>query len=608
MPGPMGGPMGRGRSTEKPKDFKKTTKKLIDSYLSKYKIGLIVVIIFAIGSTIFTIVGPKILGNATTEIFNGIVSKLSGGSGIDFGKIGQIAIMLLGLYLLSAIFSFVQGFTMTGIAQKLTYRIRNDIAVKINKLPMNYFDKRTNGEVLSIITNDIDTLSMNLNQSITQIITSICTIIGILIMMFSISWQMTLISLVILPIAAIVVKIIVGRSQKYFSKQQEYLGHVNGQVEEIYGGLTVVKAFNAENKVTNTFDKANDELYKSAWKSQFLSGLMHPVMNFISNIGYVGVAVAGGYLAINGTITVGNIQSFIQYNKQFTQPINQIAQISSMLQSMVAAAERVFEFLEEPEEVNTAKGNIDTSKLKGNVEFKHVKFGYNPDKIIIKDFSAKVKEGQKIAIVGPTGAGKTTMVKLLMRFYDVTDGEILIDGHNIKDFDRGELRKMFGMVLQDTWLFGGTVKDNIKYSKEDATDDEVIQAAKAAHVHHYIKTLPKGYNSMINEESSNISAGQKQLLTIARVILADPKILILDEATSSIDTRTEIQIQAAMDNLMKGRTSFVIAHRLSTIKNSDLILVMNQGDIVEQGTHEELLAKGGFYADLYNSQFDEEEE
>ena len=608
MPGPMGGPMRRGQSTEKPKDFKKTTKKLIDSYLSKYKIGIIIVIIFAIGSTIFTIVGPKILGNATTEIFNGLVSKLSGGSGIDFGKVGQIALMLLGLYLISAIFSFVQGFTMTGIAQKLTYRIRNDIISKINRLPMNYFDKKTHGEVLSVITNDIDTLGMNLNQSITQIITAICTIIGILIMMLSISWQMTLISLVILPVAGFVVRIIVGKSQKYFSKQQEYLGHVNGQVEEIYGGLTVVKAFNAENKVVKEFDKANDELYHSAWRSQFLSGLMHPVMNFISNIGYVGVAVAGGYLAINGTITVGNIQSFIQYNKQFTQPINQIAQISSMLQSMVAAAERVFEFLEQPEEVNTAKGNIDTSTLKGNVEFKNVKFGYNPDKTIIKDFSAKVKEGQKIAIVGPTGAGKTTMVKLLMRFYDVTDGEILVDGHNIKDFDRGELRKMFGMVLQDTWLFGGTVKDNIKYSKEDATDDEVIQAAKAAHVHHYIKTLPNGYNSMINEESSNISAGQKQLLTIARVILADPKILILDEATSSIDTRTEIQIQAAMDNLMKGRTSFVIAHRLSTIKNSDLILVMNQGDIVEQGTHEELLVKGGFYADLYNSQFDEEEE
>ena len=608
MPGPMGGPM-RGRtSTEKPKDFKKTTKKLIDSYLSKYKIALIIVIIFAIGSTIFTIVGPKILGNATTEVFNGLISKISGGSGIDFGKIAQIALTLLGLYLLSAVFSFIQGFTMTGVAQKITYKLRNDIAAKINKLPMNYFDKRTNGEVLSIITNDIDTLSMNLNQSITQIITAICTIIGILIMMFSISWQMTLISLIILPIAGLLVKLVVGKSQKYFNKQQEYLGHVNGQVEEIYGGLTVVKAFNAENKVTNNFDKANDELYHSAWRAQFLSGLMHPITNFIANIGYVGVAVAGGYLAINGTITVGNIQSFIQYNKQFTQPINQIAQISNLLQAMVAAAERVFEFIEGPEEIDTTKGNIGTSKLKGNVEFKHVKFGYNPDKIIIKDFSAKVKEGQKIAIVGPTGAGKTTMVKLLMRFYDVTDGEILVDGHNIKDFERGELRKMFGMVLQDTWLFGGTVKDNIKYSKEDATDDEVIEAAKAAHVHHYIKTLPKGYNSVINEESSNISAGQKQLLTIARVILADPKILILDEATSSIDTRTEIQIQAAMDNLMKGRTSFVIAHRLSTIKNSDLILVMNQGDIVEQGTHEELLAKGGFYADLYNSQFDEEEE
>ena len=608
MPGPIGGPMRGRNTTEKPKDFKKTTKKLIDSYLSKYKLALIVVILFAIGSTIFTIVGPKILGNATTEVFNGIMSKLSGGSGIDFTKIAQIAITLLGLYLLSAIFSFIQGFTMTGIAQKITYKLRNDVAIKINKLPMNYFDKKTNGEVLSIITNDIDTLSMNLNQSITQIITAICTIVGILIMMFSISWQMTLISLIILPVAGILVRFIVGKSQKYFNKQQEYIGHVNGQVEEIYGGLTVVKAFNAENKVIENFDSANDQLYHSAWRAQFLSGLMHPITNFIANIGYVGVAVAGGYLAVNGTITVGNIQSFIQYNRQFTQPINQIAQISNLLQAMVAAAERVFEFLEEPEEVDTKKGDIDTSKLQGNVEFKHVKFGYNPDKIIIKDFSAKVKEGQKIAIVGPTGAGKTTMVKLLMRFYDVTDGEILVDGHNVKDFERGELRKMFGMVLQDTWLFGGTVKENIKYSKENATDDEVIQAAKAAHVHHYIKTLPKGYNSMINEESSNISAGQKQLLTIARVILANPKILILDEATSSIDTRTEIQIQSAMDNLMKGRTSFIIAHRLSTIKNADLILVMNHGDIVEQGTHEELLKnENGFYYNLYNSQFDEAE-
>ena len=609
MPGPMGGPMRRGQGeVQKPKDFKKTTKKLINSYLSKYKIAIIVVILFAIGSTIFTIVGPKILGNATTEIFNGIVGKISGGNGIDFGKIGQIALTLIGLYIISAIFSFIQGFTMTGVAQKITYKLRNDIAVKINKLPMKYFDTKTHGEVLSVITNDIDTLRMNLNQSITQIITSICTIIGILVMMFSISWQMTLISLIILPVAAIFVKIIVGRSQKYFQRQQDYLGHVNGQVEEIYAGLNIVKVFNGEKKVTKQFEKANNELYTSAWKSQFLSGLMHPVMNFISNIGYVGVAVAGGYLAIKGTITVGNIQSFIQYNKQFTQPINQIAQISSTLQSMVAAAERIFEFLEQPEEIDTAKGNIDTSKLKGNVEFKHVKFGYNPDVTIIKDFNSKVKEGQKIAIVGPTGAGKTTMVKLLMRFYDVTSGEILVDGHNIKDFERGELRKMFGMVLQDTWLFGGTVKENIKYSREDATDDEVIQAAKAAHVHHFIKTLPKGYNSVINEESTNISAGQKQLLTIARVILANPKILILDEATSSIDTRTEIQIQDAMDNLMKGRTSFIIAHRLSTIKNADLILVMNHGDIVEQGTHDELLAKNGFYADLYNSQFEEVEE
>ena len=607
MPGPMGGP-GRGPTTEKAKDFKKTTKTLINSYLSKYKLAIFIVIIFAIGSTIFTIIGPKILGNATTEIYNGLIGKLNGGDGINFDKIGKIALTLLGLYVVSALFSFVQGFTMTSIAQKVTYKLRNDIAVKINKLPMKYFDKRTNGEVLSVITNDIDTLGMNLNQSITQIITSICTIIGILVMMFSISWQMTLISLIILPIAGILVKKIVGKSQKYFKKQQDYLGHVNGQVEEVYGGLNIVKVFNAEGKVIKDFEKANDELYHSGWKSQFLSGLMFPVMNFISNVGYVAVAVAGGYLAINGTITVGNIQSFIQYNKQFTQPINQIAQISSMLQAMMAAAERIFEFLEEPEEKITAKGNIDSSKLKGNVEFEHVKFGYDKDRTIINDFNASVKVGQKIAIVGPTGAGKTTMVKLLMRFYDVTDGKILVDNHNIQDFKRGELRKMFGMVLQDTWLFGGTVKENIKYSKEDATDAEVIEAAKAAHIHHFIKTLPNGYDSKINEESTNISVGQKQLLTIARVILADPKVLILDEATSSIDTRTEIQIQSAMDNLMKGRTSFIIAHRLSTIKNADLILVMNHGDIVEQGNHEDLLAKNGFYAELYNSQFEEVEE
>lgn len=604
--GPMG-PGGKG-APERAKNFKHTTKKLMNHYLAKYKVALIIVFIFAIGSTIFTIVGPKILGNATTEIFNGLVNKLSGGSGIDFGKIGQIAITLLILYMISALFSFIEGFTMTNVSQKLTYRLRNDVAKKINQLPMKYFDTKTHGEVLSIITNDIDTLSMNLDQSITQIITSVCTIIGILIMMFSISWQMTLISLIILPIAGILVKNIVGKSQKYFQRQQAYLADVNGQVEEIYGGLNIVKVFNGEEKVVKEFERANGELYHSGWKSQFLSGLMFPVMNFISNVGYVGVAVAGGYLAINGTITVGNIQSFIQYNKQFTQPINQIAQISAMLQSMIAATERIFEFLEQPEEIDTHKGTIDTSNLKGNVTFEHVKFGYDSETTIINDFNATIHEGQKIAIVGPTGAGKTTMVKLLMRFYDVTEGAITVDGHNIKDFDRGELRKMFGMVLQDTWLFSGTVKDNIKYGKEDATDAQVIEAAKAAHVHHFIKTLPQGYNSIINEESSNISAGQKQLLTIARVILADPKILILDEATSSIDTRTEIQIQDAMDNLMKGRTSFIIAHRLSTIKNADLILVMNHGDIVEQGTHEELLAKGGFYAELYNSQFEEGEE
>lgn len=606
MPRPMGGP-GK-KSLEKAKNFKGTTKKLINEYLSKYKIALIIVFIFAIGSTIFTIVGPKILGNATTEIFNGIVGKISGGTGIDFGKIGKILLTLIGLYVISALFSFIQGFTMTGVAQKITYKLREDISKKINRLPMKYFDKKTHGEVLSVITNDVDTLSANLNQSITQIITSFCTLIGILVMMFSISWQMTLISLVILPISALLVKNIVGKSQKYFKSQQDYLGHVNGQVEEVYGGLNIVKVFNAEGKVTNEFKKANDNLYHSAWKSQFLSGLMFPVMNFIGNVGYVAVAVTGGYLAIQGTITVGNIQSFIQYNKQFTQPINQIAQISSMLQAMVAAAERVFEFLEEEEEKDTAKQGTSVEQLKGNVKFDHVKFGYAPETTIINDFNCDVKDGQKIAIVGPTGAGKTTMVKLLMRFYDVTDGAILVDGINIKDFERGDLRKMFGMVLQDTWLFGGTVKENIKYGKEDATDDEVIQAAKAAHVHHFIKTLPNGYNSVLNEESSNVSAGQKQLLTIARVILTDPKVLILDEATSSIDTRTEIQIQKAMDNLMKGRTSFIIAHRLSTIKNADLILVMNHGDIVEQGTHEELLAKGGFYSDLYNSQFEEAEE
>jgi len=603
---PMGGmrpgPKGRG-SVEKAKDFKGTTKKLIKNYLANYKISLMIVFIFAVGSTIFSVIGPKILGNATTEIYTGLIGKIYGTGGINFEKIANILLTLLALYIASAAFSIIQGFTMTGIAQKLTYKLRSDLTKKINRLPMNYFDKKTNGEVLSVLTNDIDTLSMNLNQSITQIITSICTLVGILIMMLSISVTMTIVSIIILPITAFVVKKIVGKSQKYFKKQQDYLGHVNGQVEEVFSGHTIVKVFNGEEEANLNFKKANDELYHSAWKSQFLSGVMYPVMNFIGNIGYVCVAILGGYLAANGRITVGNIQSFIQYNKQFTQPIVQIAQVSSMLQSMVAAAERIFEFLEEEEEIQKVENPVSIEGIKGNVEFDHVHFGYNENKIIINDFNAKIKEGQKIAIVGPTGAGKTTIVKLLMRFYDVNSGSILVDGHNIKDFKRGELRSLFGMVLQDTWLFEGTIKDNIKYGKQDATDSEVIEAAKAAHVHHFIKTLPNSYDMVLNEESSNISQGQKQLLTIARVILTDPKILILDEATSSIDTRTEEQIQSAMDNLMKGRTSFIIAHRLSTIRNADLILVMNQGDIVEQGTHEELLAKQGFYADLYNSQF-----
>jgi len=602
--GPMGGgPHGGMGAGEKAKDFKGTIKKLM-KYLSEYKIGLIFVLLFAIGSTIFNIAGPKILGKATTEIFTGLVGKVSGSSGINFEKIAHILIFLMCLYVTSAIFSFIQGYIMTGVSQKLTYRLRKEISEKINRMPMNYFDTRTHGEVLSRVTNDIDTLSQSLNQSATQIITSFTTIIGVLIMMLSISPLMTLVALLILPISLGLISTIVKRSQRHFKNQQEYLGHVNGQVEEVYGGHNIVKAFNKEADVIKEFDETNEILYQSAWKSQFFSGMMMPIMQFVGNLGYVAVAILGGYLAIKKTIEVGDIQSFIQYVRNFTQPITQVAQVANMLQSTAAASERVFEFLEEEEEDQFAQNPVSVEGLEGNVEFDHVHFGYNADKIIINDFSAKVKQGQKIAIVGPTGAGKTTMIKLLMRFYDVNSGAILIDGHNLKDFNRGELRQMFGMVLQDTWLFHGSIKENIRYGKLDATDEEVIEAAKAAHVHRFVQTLPNGYDMELNEEASNVSQGQKQLLTIARAILADPKILILDEATSSVDTRTEVRIQKAMDNLMRGRTSFIIAHRLSTIRDADLILVMKDGDIIEQGNHEELLKQNGFYAELYNSQFE----
>lgn len=602
------GPGGHGiHHVEKAKDRKGTIKKLLKS-LAHYKIAVIIAIIFAIGSTVFNVIGPKILGNATTEIYNGLVNKVNNVGGIDFYKIGIIILSVLGLYVISSLFNIIQGLIMTNVSQKLTYKMRNDLTEKINKLPMKYFDGKTHGEVLSIITNDIDTLNIGLNQSITQIITSICTIFGILIMMLSISLEMTIVSLLILPITGFILKFIIGKSQKHFKRQQEYLGHVNGQVEEVYGGHIIVKAFGREEEAINEFKEKNNELYKSGWRAQFLSGLMYPLMNFVSNLGYVVVAILGGYLVIKNKIQVGNIQSFIQYNRQFTQPIGQIAQLSASIQSMIAAAERIYIFLEETEEASDLKRTKSTRNIEGDVEFKNVNFGYDESKTIINDFNCKIKKGQKIAIVGPTGAGKTTIVKLLMRFYDVNSGEILLDGHNIKEFKRGELRKIFGMVLQDTWLFSGTVKDNIKYSNPDATDSQVIEAAKAANIHHYIKTLPKSYEALINEEQTNISAGQKQLLTIARVILADPKVLILDEATSSIDTRTEQKIQDAMDNLMKNRTSFIIAHRLSTIKNSDLILVMDHGDIVEHGKHEELLKKEGFYAKLYDSQFDVEED
>ncbi len=597
-----GGPPGM-MAGEKAKDFKGTMKKLLAS-LSKYNIAFILVFLFAIASTICIIIGPNISGDATTKITEGILSKIRGGSGIDFDGLKKILLTLIGIYVAGSVLSFIQGIILTGITQRVSYQFRKQISDKIHRMPMNYFDTTSHGEILSRVTNDIDTLSNSLNQSLPQMVTSTVQIIGVLIMMLTISIPMTLLALCVLPLSGIVVGNVIKKSQKYFKQQQEYLGHVNGQVEELYGGHNIVKLFNKEADSIKEFNEKNDKLYESAWKSQFLSGLMMPVMQFIGNIGYVGVAILGGYLAIHNKIKIGQIQSFFQYIRLFTQPIGQLSQVANMFQSTAAAAERVFEFLESEEEVQTVENPVSIEGLEGRVEFKDVHFGYNPEKIIINDFSAKISKGQKIAIVGPTGAGKTTMVKLLMRFYDINSGEILIDGHNIQDFDRSDLRKMFGMVLQDTWLFNGSIMENIRYSKLDATDEEVIQAAKAAHVHRFIKTLPDSYNMELNEEASNVSQGQKQLLTIARAILADPKILILDEATSSVDTRTEILIQKAMDTLMKGRTSFIIAHRLSTIRDADLILVMNEGDIVEQGNHEELLAKGGFYANLYNSQFE----
>lgn len=588
---------------DKAKDMKGTMRKLL-SLLGQYKIGMIIVLILSIGSTIFMIVGPDILGNATTELFNGVMSKYSGGAGINFQKIGEILIFLLMLYIVSMGLAYLQGYIMSGIAQKLCYQLRDQISEKLHRLPMKYFDLKTNGEVLSIVTNDIDTLGQSLNQSLTQVITAITMLIGIFVMMFSISWVLTLIALVLLPISSLFVAITVKKSQKYFNAQQDYLGHVNGEVEETYGGQQVVKVFNNQENVKVRFAGLNQTLFSSAWKSQFLSGMMMPVMQFIGNVGYALVATVGGWLAIAGSITVGNIQSFIQYIRMYTQPITQIAQIMNLLQSTAAAAERVFEFLDEKEESQTTENAVSPDVVEGSVQFAHVHFGYNPDKVIIHDFSAIVNPGEKIAIVGPTGAGKTTMVKLLMRFYDVTDGAILVDGYDVRQFNRNDLRLMFGMVLQDTWLFNGTIMENIRYGNLNATDEEVIEAAKAAHVDDFVRTLPDGYQMILTEDATNISQGQRQLLTIARAILADPKILILDEATSSVDTRTEVLIQKAMDNLMCGRTSFIIAHRLSTIRDADNILVMKDGDIVEQGNHEELLEKDGFYAMLYNSQFE----
>ncbi len=607
-PGPRpgrgpGGHMGMMKG-EKARDFKGTMSKLL-AYLGSYNIGILIVMVFAIASTVFTIIGPKILGRATTKLFEGVMAMIAGtGAGIDFDYIGHIILITIALYLGSAIFSYVQGWIMSGISVDITYRFRKDIAKKINRMPFKYFDNTSQGEVLSRITNDVDTVNQTLNQSLSQIITSVVTVVGVLVMMLTISWKMTLVALTIIPISAAVVMLIVRQSQKYFTQQQEYLGHINGHVEEMFGGHLVMKAFNGEADSVEKFEGFNKTLFSSAWKSQFLSGLMMPVMRFVGNLGYVGISILGGYLAIQQMITVGDIQAFIQYVNSFTRPITQIANISNVLQQTAAAAERVFEFLEEEEEISDVEKSIVPDEIKGHVEFQNVQFGYDPDEIIINDFSADVLPGQKIALVGPTGAGKTTMVKLLMRFYDVQKGAIIIDGQNIKDYKREDLRCLFGMVLQDTWLYNDTIMENIRYGRPEASDEEVIQASKAAHVDHFVRTLSEGYDMVLNEETSNISQGQKQLLTIARAFVMDPSMLILDEATSSVDTRTEVLIQKAMEDLMQGRTSFIIAHRLSTIRNADRILVMNEGDIVEQGNHEELLAKNGFYAELYNSQFD----
>ncbi len=604
--GPMGGhrgPMAMMKG-DKARDFKGTIHKLLD-YLGAYKISIVIVLIFAVASTIFSIAGPKILGSATTKLFEGIMGQISGsGSGIDFDYIGRIVLITLGLYLSSTLFGYIQGWIMSNISMDITYRFRKDIADKINRMPFKYFDNTSQGEVLSRITNDVDTVSQTLNQSLSQIVTSVVTVIGVLVMMFSISWQMTLVALLIIPLSMVVVILIVRQSQKYFTQQQEFLGHINGHVEEMFGGHLVMKAFNGESKSVERFDGLNDTLFSSAWKSQFLSGLMMPIMGFVGNLGYVAISILGGYLAIQNAISLGDIQAFIQYVRSFTQPITQIANISNILQQTAAAAERVFEFLDEQEEIPETDNPVKVKKVDGRVEFRDVQFGYNPDKIVIKNFSADIKPGQKIALVGPTGAGKTTMVKLLMRFYDVNSGAILIDGHNIKDFKRQDLRCMFGMVLQDTWLYNDTIMENIRYGRTDASDEDVIKAAKAAHVDHFVRTLPEGYNLVLNEEITNISQGQKQLLTIARAFVTDPRMLILDEATSSVDTRTEILIQQAMEELMKDRTSFIIAHRLSTIRKADWILVIAEGDIVEQGKHQQLLEQQGIYADLYSSQFE----